>query len=124
MVLKHSRQRRHVILKRGDGLIDQPNKSGIIGCEKGDTNGILKELGGSFVCTIGGRNLDGVQQVVSNRGVRGVECGGDVTRRDQHAVDLVDEYGTPLRRVDNSNILTRVNIRTFDKSAFGYETTG
>ena len=61
MVLEHSRQRRHVVLERRDRLINQPDESRIVGREKGDTDGVLEELGGSFVCTIRRWNLNRFQ---------------------------------------------------------------
>ena len=112
MVLEQSRQRRHVVLERRDRLINHRGESRIVGRKKGDTDGVLEELGGSFVCTILRWNLNRLQQVESNGGVRGIKSGSDVTGRDQYTVNLVDEYGAPLLRVDNSDILTRVNIRT------------
>ena len=50
---------------------------------------------------------------ISNGSVRSIECSSDVTRRNQHTVNLVDKHGAPLRRVDNSDILTKVDIRMF-----------
>ena len=112
MVLEHSRQRRHVVLESRDGLIDHTGESGIVGCEKGDTDSFLQELCCSFVGTIRRWDLNRLQQVENNGSVRGIERGGDVTGRDQYAVDLINENGAPLRRVDNSDILTSINIRT------------
>ena len=57
MVLKYSRQRRHVVLERRDRLINQPDESRIVRRKKGDADGFLEELGGSFVCTIRRWNL-------------------------------------------------------------------
>ena len=61
MVLEHSRQRRHVILERRDSLVDQADESRIVGREKGDTDGILEELCGGFVCTIRRWDLNRIQ---------------------------------------------------------------
>jgi hypothetical protein len=60
MVLQHSRQRRHVVLESSDRLINHPDESQIVGHEKGDTNGVLEELGSRFVCTIRRWKLNGL----------------------------------------------------------------
>ena len=104
MVLEHSRQRRHVVLERRNRLIDNTDERRIVGRKEGDTDGFLKELSSSLVCPIRRWDLNSPQKVESEGSVRSVECGGDVARRDQYAVDLVDEYGTPLCRVDNSDV--------------------
>jgi hypothetical protein len=63
MVLEHSCQRRHVVLERRDRLIDhtQAGESRIVGHEKGNTDGILEELGCSFICAICRWDLNSLQ---------------------------------------------------------------
>ena len=101
MVLEHYSQRRHVVSESSDRLINHPDESGIVGHKEGDTDGLLEESGRSLVCTIRRWDLNRLQYVESKGCVRGIECGSDVARRDQYAVNLVDEYGAPLRRVNN-----------------------
>lgn len=114
MILEHSCQRRHVALESNDRLINRLD-SRIVRREKRDTIGFLEELGRSYVCTICRWDLNSSQKVEKTSGVRSVECGRDVTRRDQYAVDLVDENRAPDCRVDNSDILTGVERISFFK---------
>lgn len=57
MVLKQSCQRRLVV--RCHRLINFRGESRIVGHEKGEADGLLEELEGSFVCAIRRRNLKG-----------------------------------------------------------------